>query len=77
MQKGLGKYLAQQLTKVLGVNLEEGLEVTYENTAPFTGKVTMRKKGLAKEDALKEYSKDLVLFTDSAKDKEFTAAGVA
>jgi ribonuclease HI len=77
VQRGLRKYLAQQLTKVLGVNLEEGLEVTYKNTTPFTGKVIMREKGLAKEDALKEYPKDLVLFTDGAKDKEFAAAGVA
>ena len=77
MQSRLRKYLAQQLTKVLGVNLKAGLEVTYKNTTPFTGKVIIREKGLAKEDALKEYSKDLILFTDSAKDKEFTAAEVA
>ena len=43
-QKGLGKYLAQQLTKVIGVNLEAGLEVTYNNTTSFTGKVIIREK---------------------------------
>ena len=44
MQKGLGKYLAQQLTKIIGINLEASLEVTYNNTTSFIGKVIIREK---------------------------------
>lgn len=76
-QRGLGKHLAQQLTKVLEVNLEEGLEETLFSSTSLRGKVIIREKNLAKEDALRVYPEDLVLFSDGAKDREFASAGVA
>ena len=51
------------------MNLEASFKTTYNNLPLFQGRVIIKEKELANKEALLEYLKDLVIFTDGANKK--------